>query len=506
MSSTASGPAESHETRLNPNYTFEEFVVGPHNRFPHAAAQAVSDNIGKAYNPLFIYGPVGLGKTHLMQAVGHRVLFKNPKAHVLYITAEQFMNEVIELLQDGNLKSFREKYRTLDLLLVDDVQFLAASESTQEEFFHIFNEIHQGGKQIIMTSDRPPKMLTTLEDRLRSRFEWGLIADIKVPNLETRVAILRKKESHLNGFQLGEDIRLYVAGKLKSNVRELEGFLKRVQAYAQLNDQEITLPLVKEIMRELLPPQEWDEDGTAITINTGGHNHADPPRTEVHHKGSEASAPPKAPPSSPQSSEDSRRPGGPKAPPPAADPYRPDAPEPVPAPPVYEVRDVPLIEVPAPPAAVVPPEPILPVISPITPEAPLEPGFKSIPVAFYYPQGRADELKRVKQKFEDIIKKHKLKFQLDPVLEMAYALDNSLTYSLFAEKCMSSNLKIAIVIGPPPESRVQEMMFQQKVQEVFELNHLSLQMIPWEELTKDYRYLNLALDITLIRFRQKNTK
>jgi len=242
-------------SRLQEIYTFEEFVVGVHNRFTHAAAKAVAANLGKAYNPLFIYGPVGLGKTHLMHAVGNKVLENNPDAHVLYVTTEQFMSEVIDVLEEASLKDFHQKYRSLDLLMVDDIQFLSSSESTQEEFFHTFNELHLAGKQIIMTSDRPPKMLTTLEDRLRSRFEWGLIADIKSPNLETRVAILHKKESQMGGIHLEEDICLYIAGKLKSNIRELEGFLKRVQAYAQLNNEPITLPLVKEIMRELLPPQ-----------------------------------------------------------------------------------------------------------------------------------------------------------------------------------------------------------------------------------------------------------
>lgn len=249
-------PLEAGDARLIPAYTFEEFVVGPHNRFPHAASLAVAENLGKAYNPLFLYGPVGIGKTHLMQSVGHRVLQRDPKTRVLYVTAQQYMTEVIELLQAGKLQSLRERYRALDLLLVDDIQFLATSEATQEEFFHMFNDLHAGGKQIIMTSDRPPKMLTTLEDRLRSRFEWGLIADIKFTNLETRVAILKKKEGHLKGLRLADDIRLYIASRLKSNIRELEGFLRRIQAYTQLYNEEISLDLVKEILKELLPPEE----------------------------------------------------------------------------------------------------------------------------------------------------------------------------------------------------------------------------------------------------------
>lgn len=482
MTPTSPGPAQSaRETRLLTHYTFEEFVVGPHNRFPHAAAQAVSENLGKAYNPLFLYGPVGLGKTHLMQAVGHRVLEKNPSASVLYVTAEQFMTEVIDLVQRGDLKALREKYRGLDLLLVDDVQFLSASESTQEEFFHTFNQLHQAGKQIIMTSDRPPKLLTTLEDRLRSRFEWGLIADIKLPNLETRVAILRKKETQMGTIKLGEDIRLFIAGMLKSNVRELEGFLRRVQAYAQLNSQEVNLPLVKEIMRELLPPGEWQDDAA--------------PR-------------PATPPAAPA---------------PVSAPAAPPAPAPRPAAPDIRMPDLSTFAPPAAPRpavpapASVPPAPAEPalraeeIVLPVAPAVPApaagaaaDPGFKSIPVAFFYPQDKEAELLQARKRFEEIIKKHKLKFQLDPAVEMGYPLDDAaLSYEVFADRCVEKNLMIAIVIGPPPDSRLRESIFQQRVQELFDTQHLSLQMIPWEELAKDYRYLNLALDITLIRFKQK---
>ncbi len=435
------------ESRLNPRYTFEEFVVGPHNRFPHAAALAVSENLGKAYNPLFVYGPVGLGKTHLMQAVGHRVLERQKNAHVLYVTAEQFMTEVIELLRTGSLKAFREKYRSLELLLVDDIQFLAASESTQEEFFHTFNELHQAGKQIIMTSDRPPKMLVTLEDRLRSRFEWGLIADIKSPSLETRVAILRKKESQLGGLHLGEDIRLYIAGKLKSNVRELEGFLKRVQAYAQLNNQTISLSLVKEIMRELLPPKDWEEgESSALPI----------PATP---------APVQAP----------------EAPPP-----EPPTPHVTPA---------------VSPTAINLDAAVLSA-SPAADSSSAEPGPKAIPVVFFFPAGREEALGQVKKRFEDVIRKHKLKFVMEAAAEIPYPLDDSLSYDLFPAKCEEKGQRIAVVLGPPPEGRLPDFEFRQRLQDIFEARRLSLQMLPWDEFTKDYRYLNLALDITLIRFKE----
>lgn len=414
----------SGDTRLIPSYTFEEFVIGPHNRFPHAAALAVSENLGKAYNPLFIYGPVGIGKTHLMQAVGHRVLQRDAKTRVLYVTAQQFMSEVIELLQAGNLNALRERYRALDLLLVDDIQFLATSEATQEEFFHMFNDLHSAGKQIIMTSDRPPKMLTTLEDRLRSRFEWGLIADIKHTNLETRVAILRKKEGHLKGVRLADDIRIYIASRLKSNIRELEGFLRRVQAYSQLNNQDVTLVLVKEIMKELLPPEEWVDDPVAEEPAAPAEEIALPPELPTVDTPMEEPIP--------------------AAEEPPAEMALPQLPEPE-APVAGQEFDNAMAGIGSSlelaggePAAEMPP--------PAEPEAPGSSNFVKgedeqvvavpsnpgdIPVVFFFPTGKEKELGQMKKKFEDIIRKHKLKFSLFPALEVPYPMDSSLSYELF---------------------------------------------------------------------------
>jgi len=255
---TRTAAAAFQDLDLNAVYTFEEFVIGPNNRFTSAAAQAVADNPGKIYNPFFIYGGVGLGKTHLMHAVGHYVRKKNPGLRILYVTTEKFMSEVIDSIRRGGLQEMREHYRLVDLLLVDDIQFLVESESTQEEFFHTFNVLHQSGKQIIITSDRPPKQLTTLEDRLRSRFEWGLIADIKSPNLETRVAILKKK-GETEHLVLDDNIMLYIGSKLKSNIRELEGFLKRINAYATLTHQEVNMELIRSLMQDLLPAEDLDE-------------------------------------------------------------------------------------------------------------------------------------------------------------------------------------------------------------------------------------------------------
>ncbi|HMX94365.1 MAG TPA: DnaA/Hda family protein [Elusimicrobiota bacterium] len=486
----------SGDTRLIPSYTFEEFVIGPHNRFPHAAALAVSENLGKAYNPLFIYGPVGIGKTHLMQAVGHRVLQRDAKTRVLYVTAQQFMSEVIELLQAGNLNALRERYRALDLLLVDDIQFLATSEATQEEFFHMFNDLHSAGKQIIMTSDRPPKMLTTLEDRLRSRFEWGLIADIKHTNLETRVAILRKKEGHLKGVRLADDIRIYIASRLKSNIRELEGFLRRVQAYSQLNNQDVTLVLVKEIMKELLPPEEWVDDPVA---------------EEPAAPAEEIALPPELPPVDTPMEEPI-----PAAEEPPAEMALPQLPEPE-APVAGQEFDNAMAGIGSSlelagcePAAEMPP--------PAEPEAPGSSNFVKgedeqvvavpsnpgdIPVVFFFPTGKEKELGQMKKKFEDIIRKHKLKFSLFPALEVPYPMDSSLSYELFSTKCKRAGVMIAVVLGPSPDGTLGEALFFHRLQELFEQQELSLQLIPWDELAKDYRFLNLALDITLLRIKQK---
>lgn len=697
------------DTRLVPAYTFEEFVVGPHNRFPHAASLAVSENLGKAYNPLFLYGPVGIGKTHLMQAVGHRVLQRDPNTRVLYVTAQQFMTEVIELLQAGRLQNLRGRYRALDLLLVDDIQFLATSEATQEEFFHMFNDLHAGGKQIIMTSDRPPKMLTTLEDRLRSRFEWGLIADIKFTNLETRVAILKKKEVHLKGFHLADDIRLYIASRLKSNIRELEGFLRRIQAYTQLNNEEISLDLVKEILKELLPPEEWGEEGEhagpavqAVSVEAppsektpdtptalvqpkldepprekpsardpfdisdgtpfadlqekseGKESHPAESREQAAGQGPEgpaapiaaSAAPAAAPAAELRGQAAGQRPEGPAdflsameeqggqdssklsgetqgkaemgnlikkeeplptlSPKTSADLIQPEAPReekkveeggmPIPfrddapasenhlptpnlpktspgAPGVEKSLDelgdaldsldsptkspslstgIPLPVLPVRPTTPLPPAgtlgtppkkiplpmpgfpkmPSAPLPLPTTPvnrpgpfptgaQPPAPPpstqfskteGTPSIgipgnpgeiPVVFFYPTGHDKELIQLKRKFEDIIKKHKLKFVLHPALEVDYSQDPSIPDHLFVEKCQQAGVNIGVVLGPSPDSGLQEGMFFSRLQDTFDQANLSLQVIPWDELSKDYRFLNLALDITLIRIKQR---
>lgn len=245
---------------LNPNYTFENFVVGSCNDFAHAASIAVTKNPAKSYNPLYIYGGAGLGKTHLMNAIGHFIVLNNSGLKVLYITTEQFMNDLINHLQYGKILSFRQKYRNVDVLLMDDIHYLSGKERTKEEFFHTFNHLYDGQKQIVISSDCPPKEIPHLEERFRSRFEWGLIADLKPPDIETRIAILKKK-SDLEGVDLPESVALYIADKVHSNIRVLEGYLRRVIAFASLKGEKIDLDLTKEALRSLL-----DSSSTVVTI------------------------------------------------------------------------------------------------------------------------------------------------------------------------------------------------------------------------------------------------
>jgi chromosomal replication initiator protein DnaA len=452
------------KVELNPRYTFEEFIVGPNNRFTHAAALAVAENPGKVYNPFFIYGGAGLGKTHLMQSIGHHVLKKTPASKVFYVTSEKFISEVIDSIGKGALKQFRDRYRQMDVLLVDDVQFLAESESTQEEFFHTFNILQQNNKQIVLTSDKPPKQLATLEDRLRSRFEWGLIADIKLPTLETRVAILKRK-SETEHLLLDSNMLLYIAGKLKSNIRELEGFVKRVNAYANILGRQVDMDLVKELMVELLPEEE------EAVKEARPREPQRPAPTREAKEGAPAAQKPRvyqqakaAPQAAAQEAPAERPKPAPTAPPPVQ-------PRPVTPPSMTHVPKAELSE------------------------AELE--HRPIEVAFFYPEGKQEELFKAKEKFRAVIKKHNLKFRIESMFERDYDPHMKINYNMFPELCKTNKVGISIILGPPPETNIGPEEFLGALLPVMENEKISLQFIPWHELEKDYRYLNLALDITL---------
>jgi chromosomal replication initiator protein len=262
LSARPPAPTQSSQARfdwdgaaqLNQRYTFDAFVIGSGNQFAHAACQAVAERPSKAYNPLFLYGGVGMGKTHLMQAIGHEIKRRQPQCAICYVSSEKFTNEMINSLRYDKMISFRDKFRNVDVLLVDDIQFLAQKERTQEEFFHTFNALHESMKQIVIASDRPPKELAEIEDRLRSRFEWGLIADIQPPDLETKVAILQKKAEQEKVI-LPTDVALYIASNIRSNVRELEGALIRLVAHSSLIGAEITLPYTQQVLKNFIDSQ-----------------------------------------------------------------------------------------------------------------------------------------------------------------------------------------------------------------------------------------------------------
>lgn len=246
---------------LNPKYKFDTFVVGSNNKLAHSAALAAAESPGEVYNPLYIYGGAGLGKTHLMHSIGHFILERNPGIKVLYVTSENFTNEVISCIRSGDaikMNNVREKYRTVDILMIDDIQFIIGKESTQEEFFHTFNTLHSAGKQIILSSDKPPKDMETLEERLRSRFEWGLIADIQPPDYETRMAILQKNAENYNK-EIDNEVLQYIAENVKSNIRELEGALNKIMAFSKLNKVDINLDYAEEALKDVIYPNKSKE-------------------------------------------------------------------------------------------------------------------------------------------------------------------------------------------------------------------------------------------------------
>ena len=279
------------QANLNPKYTFDTFVVGSNNNFAHAASLAVADSPGEIYNPLFLYGGVGLGKTHLMHSIAHFILEKDPTKKVLYVTSETFTNELIDALKIGKngnelaMTTFREKYRNNDVLLIDDIQFIIGKESTQEEFFHTFNHLHVSGKQIIISSDKPPKDIETREARLRTRFEWGLIADISSPDYETRMAILRKKEEldGLERYHIPDEVMQYIANNITSNIRELEGSLNKLIALANLENKPIDIPLAAEALKDMISPNNTREITPELIIEVVS-DHFNVPAAELKGK------------------------------------------------------------------------------------------------------------------------------------------------------------------------------------------------------------------------------
>ena len=483
------------ELKLNPAYTFKNFVVGPSNRFTHAAIQAAAKSPGEIYNPIFIYGGVGLGKTHLLHAIGHYVYNKRPEAKILYVTTERFMNEVIEAIGKGTLEEFRERYRQADLLLIDDIQFLAEAESTQEEFFHTFNVLQDAHKQIVITSDKPPKQLTTLEERLKSRFEWGLIADIKPPNLETRVAILRKKEE-IEHLELSDNILMYIAGKLKSNIRELEGFLKRINAYGQLTKQEITIDLVRELMSDLLPEREREE---FVEVK--------PPETKEPKLEEEQRPAPQ-----PLEIEEERKCltcghkltyvetysrwychnckkyAGEEIPEMAA-PEVPPRKEEVTEKEIEKIKRE-RISTPTEERKVeVSPSRVEPV--------PADRSLRKVEVAYFYPKGCNKEFEELKAQFDEVLNKHKLKFRLVAVCEEEYVGKKRINYGMFAGLCKTGKVRIAVVLGPPPGGSLSTAEFSRILGAILDDANISLHLIPYDDVKKRYKYLNMLLDIAM---------
>jgi chromosomal replication initiator protein len=262
---------DSSSSQLNPRYTFDKFIVGSSNQFAHAAAIAVAEQPSKSYNPLFLYGGVGLGKTHLMQAIGHTLKKRNPGLRLTYISAEKFTNEVIASIRFERMAAFRERFRNMDVLMVDDIQFIARAERTQEEFFHTFNALYDQQKQIVISSDCPPKEISAIEERLRSRFEWGLIADIQMPDLETKIAILQKKADSEQQIRLADDVAVFIARSIKSNIRELEGALIRLLAYASLTGAEVNLALAQQVLKNIIETSEKKVTIEQIQKRVGDH-------------------------------------------------------------------------------------------------------------------------------------------------------------------------------------------------------------------------------------------
>ncbi len=504
---------------LKPLYSFGQLVVGPHNQVAVGACMEVLKLPGETYNPLFVYGPPGVGKTHLMQAVAHQILEKNTGFKVRYISAERFMSEILTAISEDRMLEVRRAYSLLDLLVIDDVQYMTESKISQEELFHVFNNMHQANHQVILAADRPPNQLTTLNKNIRSRLEWGLAVNVQVPDEPTRIEILKRKQVNNPGITMNDDMLKHVARNLKSNVRELEGFLKRIHAYVTLSHQPLTMDLVKSVVREILP--EASEDAVVEPEAPVA-----PPVSNGHAKAA-AAAPP-----APEPVEEIAPPPPPPPPPAKAAP---------PAPPPVDkqamaydkllesIEEVVIDKAPAPPLPVKPPEatPVpAAVVSKAIPPAPVPPaavtqespaieesepppeeegdaagGHKEVGAVFFFPEGCEEALQNVSKKFQEVIKKHKLKFRLRGIHNQPYTYKGKVNYSSFVDVCKANHVPVAIVIGPPPENFLPQQDFYDLLTVTLDVQGVSLQLVNWSEINKDYRYLNLALDIALVRTR-----
>jgi hypothetical protein len=554
--------AEAVAAGLRPSYLFDQLVVGTHNQFAVGACQEVLRAPGEVYNPLFIYGPPGVGKTHLMQAVAHQVLQQNPESKIRYISAERFMSEVLIAISEDRMLEVRRAYSTLDLLILDDVQYLIESKISQEELFHVFNNMHQANKQVILASDRPPNQLTALNNNVRTRLEWGLATDVKVPDEATRFQILQRKQQQLPGLSMDEPMLIYVARALHSNVRELEGFLKRIHAYVTLSHQILTLNLVKTVVKEILPEGAADP---VVDMNAPLKSPAPVAPTHVNGNGANKDTTPPEPIAPPPPAEPVREvieamPPAPLAsasvkdepvfnekpaePEPAA-PAKPTPPEAMTFEVLLQSMDQPpasaaaqtkppsvpapahffdMESAPAPDQAAVAnlsstpmsnPSPELQVVVPSVAEPAPQPqpepepanddenalGHKDIGAVFFYPEGGGEALESVYRKFLEVIKKHKLKFRLKRVHSEPYAYKGKINYSSFVDVCKQNKVPVAIVIGPPPENGLPQQDFYDLLTVTLDVQGVSLQLVNWSEINKDYRYLNLALDIALVRSR-----
>lgn len=525
---------DSSPTGLKAAYSFEQLVVGPNNNVAVAACQEVIKGPGETYNPLFIYGPSGVGKTHLIQATASALLEKHKTFKVRYLSAERFTSDVVTALSEDRVLEVRKMYSSLDLLIVDDVQYLSESKVAQEELFHIFNNIHQENKQVILAADRPPNQLAGLNKNIRSRLEWGLATDIKVPDEPTRILILKKKQQS-QGLSMTEPMLTYVARTLKSNVRELEGFLKRIHAYSTLSRQEVNMDLVKSVVKEILP-EGAIVDESPVVETPPPHSSIEHPKT--HKNGGHVKEKEKAP-AQVEEETDVSQPAKESVPfdlmiesmslteeetPPAK--TAPKAPEKAPEkaiekPPIHQKKEVekePEVKTPPPKKAKVEEKPVEkpapePVPEPVAEAGPaseegspygeeegdLPSGHKEVNAVFFYPEGCEQALESVHQKFQDVIKKHKLKFRLRRVYAHAYSIKGKVNYTSFVDVCKGNKVPVAIVIGPPPEAMIPQQDFYDLLTVTLDVQGVSLQLVNWQEVNKDYRYLNLALDIALVR-------